>query len=72
MRTREALTFEPCCSTLALLLKREALSANHPIPILRFLTQVKGVEPSGVQALKNPNPFKDVEALVVLVVAVLF
>jgi len=30
------------------------------------------VEPSGVQALKNPNPLKDVEALVVLVVAVLF
>jgi len=30
------------------------------------------VEPSGVQALKNPNHFKDVEALVVLVVAVLF
>jgi len=29
------------------------------------------VEPSGVQALKNPNPLKDVEALVVLVVAVL-
>ena len=30
------------------------------------------VEPSGVQALKNSNPLKDVEALVVLVVAVLF
>jgi len=30
------------------------------------------VEPSGVQALKNPNPLKDVEAFVVLVVAVLF
>ena len=29
------------------------------------------VEPNGVQALKNPNPLKDVEALVVLVVAVL-
>jgi len=27
------------------------------------------VEPSGVQALKNPNPLKDVEGLVVLVVA---
>jgi len=24
------------------------------------------VEPSGAQALKNPNPLKDVEALVVL------
>jgi len=29
------------------------------------------VEPSGVQALKNPNPLKDVEALAVLVVDVL-
>jgi len=29
------------------------------------------VEPSGVQSLKNPNPLKDVEALVVLVVVVL-
>jgi len=28
-------------------------------------------EPSGVQALKNPNPLKDVEAFAVLVVAVL-
>jgi len=27
------------------------------------------VEPSGVQALKNPNPLKDVEGLAVLVVA---
>ena len=27
------------------------------------------VEPSGVQALKNPNPLKDVEGLDVLVVA---
>ena len=32
----------------------------------------KFVEPSGVQALKNPNPLKDVEALVMLAVAVLF
>jgi len=30
------------------------------------------VEPSGVQALKNPNPLKDVEALAVLAVTVLF
>ena len=30
------------------------------------------VEPSGVQALKNPNPLKDVEALAELAVAVLF
>jgi len=29
------------------------------------------VEPSDVQALKNPNPLKDVEALAVLAVAVL-
>jgi len=29
------------------------------------------VEPSGVQALNNPNPLKDVEALAVLAVAVL-
>ena len=29
------------------------------------------VEPSGVQALKNPNPLKDVEALIVLDVALL-
>jgi len=27
------------------------------------------VEPSGVQALKNPNPLKDVEGLAVLAVA---
>jgi len=27
------------------------------------------VEPSGVQALKNPNPLKDVEGLVGLAVA---
>jgi len=32
---------------------------------------VRDVEPSGVQALKNPNPLKDVEAFVVLGVAVL-
>jgi len=32
----------------------------------------KNVEPSGVQALKNPNPLKDVEALAVFAVVVLF
>jgi len=32
---------------------------------------VGSVEPSGVQALKNPNPLKDDEAFVVLGVAVL-
>jgi len=31
----------------------------------------KIVEPSGVQALKNPNPLKDVEASAVLDVVVL-
>jgi len=30
------------------------------------------VEPSGVQALKNPNSLKDVEALAELAVVVLF
>jgi len=30
------------------------------------------VRPSGVQALKNPNPLKDVEAFAELAVAVLF
>jgi len=34
-----------------------------------FLEEFKVVEPSGVQALKNPNPLKDVEGLAVLVVA---
>jgi len=32
-------------------------------------SEVYFVEPSGVQALKNPNPLKDVEGLIVLVVA---
>ena len=32
----------------------------------------KCVEPSGVQALTNPNPLKDVEALAELAIAVLF
>jgi len=31
----------------------------------------KSVEPSGVQALKNPNPLKDVEVSAVLGVVVL-
>jgi len=34
-------------------------------------TQVYTVESCGVQALKNPNPLKDVEALAVLAVVVL-
>jgi len=37
-----------------------------------FLLCEKDVEPSGVQALKNPNPLKDVEGLDVLAVAELF
>jgi len=36
-----------------------------------LLIHVLSVEPSGVQALKNPNPLKDVEALIVFGVAVL-
>jgi len=39
--------------------------------VARYIS-IEDVEPSGVQALKNPNPLKDVEALAVLVVAVLF
>jgi len=35
------------------------------------LSEVLCVEPSGVQALKNPNPLKDIEAFDVLGVAVL-
>jgi len=38
--------------------------SNHTI-------RVFSVEPSGVQALKNPNPLRDVEASAVLDVAVL-
>jgi len=37
----------------------------------KFLSLAECVEPSGVQALKNPNPLKDDEALTVLVVVVL-
>jgi len=33
------------------------------------ILEVETVELSGVQALKNPNPLKDVEGLVVLAVA---
>jgi len=35
------------------------------------LVSVRHVEPSGVQVLKNPNSLKDVEASVVLDVALL-
>jgi len=44
---------------------------GFPINQLKW-GKASSVEPSGVQALKNPNPLKDVEALVVLAVAVLF
>jgi len=36
-----------------------------------MIHELKDVEPSGVQALRNLNPLKDVEALVVLGVGVL-
>ena len=44
---------------------------KHILWKLIDIGRFQGVEPSGVQALKNPNPLKDVEALVVLAVAVL-
>jgi len=34
-----------------------------------MLVGIVSVEPSGVQALKNPNPLKDVEGLAVFAVA---
>jgi len=37
----------------------------------KYGSPVKSVEPSGVQALKNPNPLKDVEASALLDVVVL-
>jgi len=43
---------------------------SQPISLATAAKEVI-VEPSGVQALKNPNPLKDVEALAVLGVAVL-
>jgi len=46
----------------------QSTSLKHALPCT-----VDGylVEPSGVQALKNPNPLKDVEASIVLDVVVL-
>jgi len=44
---------------------------NSPEQVPFRGTHLRFVEPSCVQALKNPNPFKDVEASVVLDVAVL-
>ena len=41
---------------------------NAPITFMRLMNHAF-VEPSGVQALKNPNPLKDVEGLAVLAVA---
>ena len=45
---------------------KDSLNNKHNI---KSLLKVIIVEPSDVQALKNPNPLKDVEGLVVLVVA---
>jgi len=46
---------------------------SHLFPHVEFPTTILSfVEPCGVQALKNQNPLKDVEAFVVLVVALLF
>jgi len=39
--------------------------------LLYLLVYTPYVEPSGVQALKNPNPLKDVEAFAMLGVAVM-
>jgi len=51
---------------------QSTLNSLHPLinPVNTSI-DVPHVEPSGVQALKNPNPLKDVEAFVVLDVAVL-
>jgi len=48
-----------CTSKQTLFSKKQA---SHPC-------QAFNVEPSGVQALKNPNPLKDVEVLALLAVA---
>ena len=42
---------------------------HNTVVRLPQLLHVPNVEPSGVQALKNPNPLKDVEGLVVLAAA---
>jgi len=44
---------------------------SHSFRLHKDLAHQSFVEPSGVQALKNPNPLKDVEALAVLGVVVL-
>jgi len=50
----------------------EAKPHSNPVKDLKIhISNTFVVEPSGVQVLKNPNPFKDVEASVVLDVAVL-
>ena len=52
----------------------KADQATMMLALQRELAKMKkaheeAVEPSGVQALKNPNPLKDVEGLAVLAVA---
>jgi len=39
--------------------------------LIKAISKQYFVEPSGVQAFKNPNPLKDVDALAVVAVAVL-
>ena len=46
-------------------------NATRTITVKYIVVSTTSVEPSGVQALKNPNPLKDVEGLAVLAVAVL-
>jgi len=59
---------ENLISTKRILNKKILYSEVHS---LGATTELNLVEPSGVQALKNPNPLKDVEAFAVLGVAVL-
>jgi len=47
------------------------LSNISKAELVEMAKKMRVVEPSGVQALKNPNPLKDVEAFVVLGVVVL-
>ena len=49
-----------------------APSRNVFDEVICIISFVFTFEPSGVQALKNPNPLKDVEGLAVLAVAELF
>ena len=56
-------------SSPSALLTTPARHCNSTNSSVKFLVGI--VEPSGVQALKNQNPLKDVEVLAVLAVAVL-